>query len=425
MDVDSLEAGDDFVERLNSALTSADVVLVVIGRQWLTITDDAGQRRLDNKQDFVRQEVGRSFVLNLPVIPILVQGATMPAESQLPEELAPLSRRQAIELRHPSWSDDVTRLAERIEFLSAEAKWGGPTVESLADGIVAKHHFPSATRHGLPGASPRFWNSEIPVRVVVALCLLIALGYAAYSSWKYLALAPQREILALADQVRYELPEETVTATLQTLRDDVVRRNNPQLTALAVTRLKAVVQSDSDTTNKGRHIRAAALELIKVLRHNDLTIDFKGDDLKAADLVGVDLSRVNMKGISMEDAFLLSTDFSGSDLTAANLSGAFIRNATFSGVTLTGANMDDLDWYNALGFTESILQGVDRSHLSACPANKAGAHTIADFEADYSNNYAFSLDDIGSDKAQLMKLWNEYGAHGGLCGIVDKWTANQ
>jgi hypothetical protein len=400
MDVDSLRAGQDFVESLDKALSSAEVVLVIIGRQWVTTADKSGRRRLEDKDDFVRREVGRALARNLPVIPVLVQEAALPGEDQLPEDIKLLARRQSIELRHVTWSDDVARLAEAIEFLAPQP----------------------GSRVRRPGPARKSGRLTDVLRGAAIVCLLTLIAVACWFTWKYAAAAPQREIESLGDQVRYEYPEEKVRAALESLRDAVVRRNNPQLTSLAVARLKAIVLITGDKTDKGRRIRAGAMELIKVLRNNNLTIDFRKDDLKEADLVRVDLSRVNLKGVSLEEAFLLSTDFSGSDLTGANLSGAFVRNTTFSGVTLTGANIGELDWFNAGGFTASELSTTDPSRVMRCPADKGTRrHSIAAFEAEFGREYDFTLEEIGDDKTQLLSLWKEYSAPGSLCDTVDKW----
>src|SRR5882672_5435119 len=57
MDIDTLEPGVDFVEAIEQAVGSCEVLIVVVGREWLTIKDAAGQRRLDDPGDFVRLEV--------------------------------------------------------------------------------------------------------------------------------------------------------------------------------------------------------------------------------------------------------------------------------------------------------------------------------------------------------------------------------
>jgi TIR domain-containing protein len=56
-DVDSIELGDDFVEVITGAVGSCDVLLALIGDRWLTVTDEDGQRRLDDPNDFVRVEI--------------------------------------------------------------------------------------------------------------------------------------------------------------------------------------------------------------------------------------------------------------------------------------------------------------------------------------------------------------------------------
>ena len=390
MDVDSLQAGEDFVERLDNALTSAEMVLVIIGPQWLTVTDDSGKPRLSDEQDFVRQEVSKALASGLPVIPVLVRGAKVPSADQLPENLKSLARRQAIELRHAAWSTDVKRLADQIRNLPAERAHRGR------------------------------WRPKT-VFFAASLLILLLAGFGVYRAVRYMAAAPEREIDVIADQIRYENPEEKVLGAVQSVRDTVVKHQNPELTTRAVARLKLVVLTKSDATSKGRHIRKAALETIKVLRGHDLTIDFHGDDLKEADLVEVDLSRTRMKGLNLSGAFLLSCDFSGADLSGANLSDAFIRNGIYDGVDITRANMASVDWFNARGFTDGNLGTADRRNVMSCPADKRHVHTTRAFETEFGNEYTFSLEDIGSDRDDLESFWAKYSKPGGLCDIVDQW----
>jgi glycerophosphoryl diester phosphodiesterase len=98
-DVDNIEPGDDFVERIQSAVGSCQVLLALIGPRWLTITDAKGERRLDDPEDFVRLEVETALSRDdVRVIPILVDDAKMPRPQDLPTELAALTRRQAVEI---------------------------------------------------------------------------------------------------------------------------------------------------------------------------------------------------------------------------------------------------------------------------------------------------------------------------------------
>ncbi len=109
-DVDSIDLGEDFVEAITTAVGSSDALLALIGNQWLTVTDQHGRRRLDNPGDFVRLEIEAALTRGVRIIPILVDGALMPHEDQLPESLAPLARRQALELSPNRFGSDFQRL---------------------------------------------------------------------------------------------------------------------------------------------------------------------------------------------------------------------------------------------------------------------------------------------------------------------------
>jgi len=74
MDIDTIEPGVDFVEDIEQAVGSCDVLIALIGKQWLTISDATGQRRLDNPEDFVRLEIKTALARNIRVIPALLPG---------------------------------------------------------------------------------------------------------------------------------------------------------------------------------------------------------------------------------------------------------------------------------------------------------------------------------------------------------------
>jgi hypothetical protein len=114
-DIDSIEPGLDFAEAIESAIGSSGVMLAVIGKNWLSATDAAGRERLQDPNDYVRMEIAAALQRNMRVIPVLVQGASMPGTDELPEDLAPLTRRNAFELHDSSWGDDVGRLISALE----------------------------------------------------------------------------------------------------------------------------------------------------------------------------------------------------------------------------------------------------------------------------------------------------------------------
>jgi hypothetical protein len=98
-DVDNIERGEHFVERVQSAVGSCDVLLALIGRRWLAVTDGTGARCIDDPDDFVRLEVETALNRDdVRVIPILVDNAKMPSPQELPRGLATLPGRQAVEI---------------------------------------------------------------------------------------------------------------------------------------------------------------------------------------------------------------------------------------------------------------------------------------------------------------------------------------
>jgi ABC-type amino acid transport substrate-binding protein len=121
-DVDSIELGDDFVEVITRAVASCDVLLALIGPEWLTITDESGRRRLDSPDDFVRLEIEAALTRNVRVIPILIDEASMPRADELPPSLAGLVRRQALELSPNRFDFDTGRLLKVLDKTLAEVR---------------------------------------------------------------------------------------------------------------------------------------------------------------------------------------------------------------------------------------------------------------------------------------------------------------
>ena len=115
MDVDSLRPGEPFPEVIDSTITSSDVVLALIGRDWLTVTDASGKRRLEDSGDFVRIELTTALRFDRVLIPVLLERASMPAQSDLPESLVELAERHAIVLTDENWDQDVRHLVRRLE----------------------------------------------------------------------------------------------------------------------------------------------------------------------------------------------------------------------------------------------------------------------------------------------------------------------
>jgi hypothetical protein len=118
MDVDSIPAGVDFEEYIRAAIDKCDVVLVLIGDNWLDTRADTSTRRIDEQNDFVRLEVESALANpSVTTIPVLVEGAQMPEAATLPESIQRLARINAFELDDRRWKADLSRITELLEGL--------------------------------------------------------------------------------------------------------------------------------------------------------------------------------------------------------------------------------------------------------------------------------------------------------------------
>lgn len=147
MDVAGIELGTDFVNAIEQAVGSCKVLIVVIGDEWLSTTDAAGRRRLDDPHDFVRLETGVALAREIRVVPVLVGGALMPRGEELPADLKALARRQAIEISHKQWDASTRELIGALNTMLGKRSDAGITEPgAVADG-------PRET-HALVGSAP-------------------------------------------------------------------------------------------------------------------------------------------------------------------------------------------------------------------------------------------------------------------------------
>jgi hypothetical protein len=160
-DVDSIDLGDDFAAAITAAVTSCDVLLALIGERWATMTDEYGRRRLDRPDDFVRREIEAALTRDVRVIPILVDRARMPQIGELPPSLAPLVRRQALDIDPSRFALDTARL-----------------IAVLEKTLAIKQALPAAP----DGAAPRHRRAWVAVSAGVAAALTAAFVVAT-SEW--------------------------------------------------------------------------------------------------------------------------------------------------------------------------------------------------------------------------------------------------
>jgi TIR domain len=113
VDVDTVKPGVDLVRVIEEAVDRCDVLLALIGKRWANV-DSLGRSRLDNPKDFVRLEISTALARDIRVIPVLVDGMTMPTEDSLPSSVQHITRRNAIEISNTRFNSDVDRLITAV-----------------------------------------------------------------------------------------------------------------------------------------------------------------------------------------------------------------------------------------------------------------------------------------------------------------------
>lgn len=177
-DVYTIPLGVDFRNYLDAQVGQCDVMLVVIGAQWLSVTDDTGQRRLDNPADFTRIEIEQALQRTIPVIPVLVDGTRMPRANELPESLAPLAFRNAAAVRDADFPADMERLIVSVEAINVtgfplphaseqegRVSEGSSEAEAEAEAEVEAIAVPSTSR----------WRSGVRTCLLGSVVVLLAL----------------------------------------------------------------------------------------------------------------------------------------------------------------------------------------------------------------------------------------------------------
>lgn len=213
LDIDTIEPGTDFVRVLRESLQNTAVVLVVIGPRWTSLRTADGLRRLDDPADFVRMEVEAALGRDIPVVPVLVQGATVPRKEDLPASLAPLVTRQMVALDHAEFHDDAERLCDRLaKVIESDGSPRWPLVRRWWPALAVV----AALALGLAGyavrtqyrrsATPPTASGEIPATVKGTVGALLAEASAQHrrsQSIEALAtLARARELAPASDAVR-------------------------------------------------------------------------------------------------------------------------------------------------------------------------------------------------------------------------------
>ena len=194
-DVDSIPPGVDFRIYLDEQVAKCEVFLAVIGRDWMQSMGSTGRTRLDDPKDFVRIEIESALKRQIPVIPILVSGASIPPAERLPISLQGLSYRQGIEVRRdPDFHRDMDRLIEyltqQIQGLKEYRKEQGSPFGELtytkipADMVkVPKGPFLYGEKRVREVIDHDYWIDKYPVTNEKYRAFILADGYGNQAYW--------------------------------------------------------------------------------------------------------------------------------------------------------------------------------------------------------------------------------------------------
>ena len=116
MDLASIPPGENFRKTLKNWVDQCEVLLALIGPRWIDASDPkTNRRRLDNPGDFVRIEIGEALARDIPVVPVLIDGTSLPDAGLLPDELKDLIDRQAEFVEFRTFEEDVERLISKLK----------------------------------------------------------------------------------------------------------------------------------------------------------------------------------------------------------------------------------------------------------------------------------------------------------------------
>jgi hypothetical protein len=173
LDKDTLRAGN-WRQQIQEALSRCRVVLIVMGRRWLTIADESGHRCLDRADDVHRMEIAFALArVDVTVMPVRVDGAAMPLAKELPEDIRLLTDQQSREL-----SDNSARREVDLKLLIAD-------IERVT-GLKSKERSPdkdasapsaSASRKQWLGTSAKALLAALAASIAILVIAEIALGW--------------------------------------------------------------------------------------------------------------------------------------------------------------------------------------------------------------------------------------------------------
>jgi Sulfatase-modifying factor enzyme 1/TIR domain len=137
LDVHGIGGGANWLQTLERQVAASYAMVVLIGKDWADLKDEQGNRRLDDPNDKVRFEISQALLRNLPIVPISIDGAPVPKQHQLPDNLMQLTLIQAMPLRSESFMQDAEAIIERLKVVLPKLGRRAVPAWGMALGLVA------------------------------------------------------------------------------------------------------------------------------------------------------------------------------------------------------------------------------------------------------------------------------------------------
>lgn len=188
LDVDTIPYGVDFVEHLEGKVSECEIVLAIIGKNWVDAKDpETGVRRLDNPNDFIRVEIATALQRGIPVVPVLLDGAPVPKPEQLPDDMKALSRRNGVIVNRLSFNADVENLVSGLPITLKARSEKAPLLEkastALEQSTTEAAGVPNNEKTGQYSGSHQQTRKPYKAAVLGAIAALAAATASVYGFW--------------------------------------------------------------------------------------------------------------------------------------------------------------------------------------------------------------------------------------------------
>ena len=137
LDTGSIPAGADFRQTIQQALRRRGVLIAIVGPEWMAARHGAPER-INDPDDPVRMEIATALAEGLPIIPVLVNDASMPAANELPGDIKDFAYRNALTVdRSRFFHRDADELVREIEALRPRRSHGRIAAALAAAAVLA------------------------------------------------------------------------------------------------------------------------------------------------------------------------------------------------------------------------------------------------------------------------------------------------